>query len=294
MRGALLAVCFVLSACGGGGGDEEVPAPFVQAPAAEAPTTITPPVAAPVAVPDVAACTPGPALAPQQVAARAKLTHWHSGPVAGKAIAWVGDSTTWQLQTVPANLAYLTTTYQAAGKPLSGVDMQWFGANGNTLANFVSNQWPEIAVHAVIAAHPDLIVFSYGINDVRQGGTGEAALTAYVRQAVQAFRSALPNTDIVLRMPSSFLTTDVSARGFVMPNSAAQAYTDILRNSYRALANEWPNVALYDSQALLFGETSPPASPLMADQIHPSAAGYARAIDQIAELVSPAPAGQCR
>lgn len=82
MRGALLAVCFVLSACGGGGGGEpvasqSVPAPVVQAPAAQVPAAqapvvqppaVQPPAEVPAAAVDPAPSATAPAPAPTPAA----------------------------------------------------------------------------------------------------------------------------------------------------------------------------------------------------------------------------------
>lgn len=321
MRGTLLAICLLLGACGGGGGDStpaaagtsvdktastgsppapslpavQVPAPPVPVPAApEAPGVITPASGDP-AEPDVTPpCTLAPALAPSQTAARSKLTHWFAGGISGKKIVWVGDSTTWHLSPTGwqgINTYYLTTYVTPASARLNGTIQVWQGSNGNSLAGFLVRQELQDA----IAAQGDLYIFSYGINDVRLGTTSQETLTANLKTAINAIRNAVPNADIVLRMPNSLLAGDTSGAFYVKPNTpdAAQAYTDILRNAYRSVGNEWPNVALYDSQALLFGELVQPASQWMVDQLHPSFKGYTTILDQLAEIIGAAPAGQC-
>lgn len=302
MRGVLLAVCFVLSACGGGGGGPDpvapTPTPDVQAAPIPAPQPVAPAVAEPAVQPAPIAqtCTPGPTLDPLQAAARAKLTHWHAGGLAGKKIAWVGDSTTWQLFTSGAIAVGDPDSLPAPAKFVAAVPgTAWlnFGINGASLSAYALSPGTRRGQDALIAAGPDLIVFSYGINDVRQGRTSQATLTDELRTAVTTLRAALPSADIVLRMPNSFLTTDVNGTGYVTPTTSAQAYSDALRGAYRALAGEWPNVAVYDSQALLFEETSQASSPLMLDQIHPSLQGYGQTLAQIMEIITPAPAGQC-
>ena len=43
-----------------------------------------------------------------------------------------------------------------------------FGSNGNTIQNFNNSPAAAKGFNAVVAAAPNLIVFSYGINDIRQ------------------------------------------------------------------------------------------------------------------------------
>jgi lysophospholipase L1-like esterase len=203
-------------------------------------------------------------------------------------MVWVGDSTTWQIPASGA-AAYLTTTYQQTGEPLAGVNILYYGANGNTLANFLNNQPAGFGLSSIVALAPNLIIFSYGINDVRQGATSEPQLEAMLIQAVDELESALPKTDIILRLPNSFLSVDVDGNGYIVPNSAAQAYSDELAQAYRALAAHWPNVVLYDSRKTLFSDTCPPSSPLMLDQLHPSLLGYEDIIDQVVAITDTPP-----
>lgn len=233
------------------------------------------------------------------------LSNWFVSGIAGKKIAWVGDSTTMQLSptanggTAGVNSYYVNTYVAQQGSPLYGTSNVYFGANGNTLANFVQNTPAGYGVSDVIAAKPDLIVFSYGINDVRQGLTTQAQLVSLLQQAVNAIRAALPKCDIVLRMPNSLLTTDVNGYGYVVPAGpaagqtvaqAAQTYTDILRNAYLSLENYWPNVVVYKSQIVRFPSTSPASSPYMNDQLHPTVAGYSGIFDDIAGIIGYSPA----
>lgn len=170
------------------------------------------------------------------------------------------------------NEHYLDTYVRPADARLSGVNNTWLGANGNTLSQFLINKQPGYGLDAAIAAQGDLYVFSYGVNDVRAGSTDQSELITMLRQAIDGLRNAVTNADFLLWIPATFLLTDFGQH-YVVPNSAAQAYSDILRNAYRAIADEWPNVAVFDSQAKIFGEVSLAANPLMQDQIHPSPDG---------------------
>jgi len=307
-----LITAVLVAGCGGGGGDSTAATSVVQtsnAPAPVAPVAATPPVPATTAEAPVvpAPSTPSPttctiAAAPVYPAIeRAKLSHWFSSGVAGKKIVWVGDSTTEQMGPEAlhgwsgVNSYYRDKYISPVDSPLYGTTETWLGISGNTLANFNNNRPAEAGLSAAIATAGDLYIFSYGINDVRLGSTDQATLTANLETAVSAIRTALPNADIVLRMPNSLLTTDVNSWGWVVPNASAQTYTDILRNAYRSLANKWPNVAFYDSQALLFGEVSLPANVYMLDQLHPNADGYKKVYDQLVDIIGTrtAPAPQC-
>ena len=209
------------------------------------------------------------------------LSNWFKGGVSGKKIAWVGDSTTWLLETVPENLAYLTNNYTQAGQPLAGVTHMWFGASGEHMSRFKNNLTSPstVAIAQVIAANPDLIVFCYGINDIRDGGTTYEMARATLLIVIQQLRAALPNCDILLRMPNSFVTTNIDGLNFVPSThgftgmtqaQAAQAAVNILRDTYRAAQNLWPNVVLLNTIGDVFPEICPATSPLLRDQIHPS------------------------
>lgn len=221
-------------------------------------------------------------------AAQPYLKNWFSSALSGKKIAWVGDSTTAQLFTNVNVAAYYAANYVTnTGSALNGVTSSNFGSNGNTLQNFLAGSPAGFGVLDVIAAAPDLVIFSYGINDVRQGARTKAQLQADIVTAVSQILAALPACDIVLRMPNSFITTDVGANGYVVPNGSAQAYSTILKDAYRALARKWPNVVLFDSQQLEFPETILATYTYMTDQLHPTEAGYERILDRLAEIISP-------
>lgn len=180
---------------------------------------------------------------------------------------------------------YIKRYANQVGQPLYGTTQVWLGSSGNTLTNFLANQPSSKGISSAIAAGGDIYILSYGINDVRLGGTDQEKLTSNLKFAVNAIRAALPNRSVILRMPNSLLAADVNAHGWVVPNSSAQVYTDILRNAYRSLANEWPDVIVYDSQTLLFTEISSASNPYMVDQLHPNAEGYAKIYDQLVEIL---------
>lgn len=221
-------------------------------------------------------------------AASPYLKNWFSSALSGKKIAWVGDSTTLGIETNANVIAYRNAVYVTnAGSALTGVTQSFFSSNGDTLQNFIINATAGKGVSDVIAAAPNLVILSYGINDVRLGNRTKAQVQADLITAVSTILAALPTCDVVLRMPNSFLTTDVGGNGYVVPNGSAQAYSTILKDAYRALARNWPNVVLYDAQATVFPETCQATYLYNADQLHPNEAGYEKIYDELIKIAVP-------
>jgi hypothetical protein len=208
-----------------------------------------------------------------------KLTNWRrklsESPATAKMI-FVGDSTSDFISSTGLLIKnHIEQFCIGWGDPLDGfllANMPNMGSNGNSIKNFYDNPTGTKNLNDVIAAAPDLIVFSYGINDVRVNLMTAQELKAYIINCINAFRQALPNTDIILRMPSSFLipSTDtfIKQGSYASLAVAAQAQTDILYTAYKELENYWPNVVLWDSQNSVFGRTVQPSSVLMVDEIH--------------------------
>lgn len=237
-------------------------------------------------------CT-APTFTAEVTAQRVKLSRWFATPIAGKKVVWLGDSTTVQIS--PANQGgaaglndwYIDRFVRPTDGVLHNTTQIWQGYSGFGV-NFFLNEPSRTILPAAIAAAGDLYIVSFGINDVRVGEFEQTGLTNNLRLAINALRAALPNADFVLRMPNSFLTTDVGGTQYVQPNTMAQAYTDAMRAAYRSLDNAWPNVVVYDSQKLLFGEVVQATSPFMADQIHPSVDGYIRMWGQVSLIIGEA------
>lgn len=164
-----------------------------------------------------------------------------------------------------------------------GAGSSGLGADGWNAGGGVSGRNPS----DIYTLNPDLVIYSLGINNVRVGDTTEDMLVNYVTTAIQGLRTNCPNTDIVLRMPNSltdaitpvYIITDTSTavHGSTPLDGATQYqanvafYSRILRNAYRRVAQLYPNVVLWDSQAELF----PPFfighanNGVMADEVHP-------------------------
>ena len=127
-------------------------------------------------------------------------------------IAWVGDSTTLSLFTMsvggfPFILGNGVTEWSykklsKPGMPFYNIAHGNFGSSGQTALNFINNNVPGANLSDIVAYAPDLIVFSYGINDVRLGLTSKDQLKTYITQAINNIRSSIPNADIILRMPN--------------------------------------------------------------------------------------------
>jgi len=210
------------------------------------------------------------------------LSVWFANGLSGKTICMVGDSTTSNATDL---FSELSGFYRKEGEGLFGVRSVFnYGQNGASLSVFLADGVP-LGISAAIAAQADLYVISYGINDVRLGQTTEAQLTSLLTTAVNRILAGVPKANIVLRMPNSFLSTDVSGYGFVQPNSMAPAYSTMLRNAYKHLENHWSKVAVLDTQDAIFGRASLSTSVYMANQIHPSSAGYFALAQSLVDLI---------
>jgi lysophospholipase L1-like esterase len=88
-----------------------------------------------------------------------------------------------------------------------------------------------------------------------------------------------------LTTENSLLASDVGGSGWVKPNSAAQAYTNIMHDAVMSFAGKYPNVEVFDLMAAEYGQIVKLTSPLMADQLHPNALGQTTEADLIAALI---------
>jgi hypothetical protein len=214
----------------------------------------------------------------------AGLNRWFQGGFAGKKVVAWGNSTVsnavWFFQEFD--------TYTATGSLLAGLDpsdVLNYGNDGASLAALLAGLGPY-PIAAVIAAQPDLLIMrSPLINDVRLGQTDLAQAKQLLREALDQITAGSPNTDILLTTENSLLTTDVGGHGYVQPNSAAQQYTDILRQAVLAMTGLYAHVEVYDIMALEYGTTCQASSPLMADQLHPNQAGQTQEADLVVKAV---------
>jgi hypothetical protein len=158
------------------------------------------------------------------------------------------------------------------------------GNNGMTLGQWFTT--PALSCpynrNRLVTDNPDLIVYSWLFNDIRQGAMGTtvaACVTAGIslmQSLIDWTRTALPNADILLRMPNTMLTADTNANHFVTdgvttnPAGQAQIYSTALRRIYMYFAGRYSNVDVIDIQGEVFGTQSAASHSLLADQLHPS------------------------
>lgn len=231
-----------------------------------------------------------------------KLYRWFlkfsNSPTTSK-FTLVGDSTSDIAGPAGAITPYLSATYCQTGDTLAGFNTSTnfpnFGLAGNTLDNWINGD-PNASrgLNPLIASAPDLVIFSYGINDTRQNLVTVSQLKALLIKSIEAIRLGLPNCDIVLRMPNTFESTATSSLilltgpsapvgGYANVPAAAQGQSDIIYQAYSQLKDYWDNVYLLDTQNLIFGRT-PPVYPnaLYNDEIHPF---YTQIVDELVKII---------
>lgn len=218
---------------------------------------------------------------------------------AARRIAWVGDSTTKHLfiqsvggfpKIVGNDGTSYAETFAYLDGPFYNVNHGDFGENGQTLQNFV-NGVAAFDVGDLVAFNPHLIVFSYGINDVRLGATSLLQLSNLLNQAVVMMQAAMPHADIILRMPNSLLYDAANTLTYIdSPTSRAkvQSYSDILREAYRGMIGQYRHCLVLDTQAgegQIFPQTVQTQPGLYmasaTDALHPIGEGYAAVVREI-------------
>ena len=209
-------------------------------------------------------------------------------PNQDKKIVFVGDSTTDSALSIYSEIKKY---YINSGDCLSGINESNIinkGANGNTIANFINNIPSGKGINDVIALKPDLIIFCYGINDVRLGNTTLERLIELHDNAITRLLKET-NAYILLRTPHP-LCSD-SPNGFIQPSDAGQQYTNILWECYEHFRGKYPKTDVLDLQTLVFGRVSKNVadSPLMADELHANNIGQAREGSVIADFIGEKP-----
>ena len=204
-----------------------------------------------------------------------------NGP-SGKTICFLGDSTT---AVAPNFHERFRTVHCAPGGALAGATTLNYGDDGSTLSAFLTDT-REHGITPAIAAQADLYVLCYGLNDVRREPLTMEQFRNRIAEAVDRLRAGAPNADILLRTPNPMLSANTSYYVYLQPDESAQAYTDRMRDAYLGLQDRWPNVFIWDAMAEVFGTESIPAHPLMADQLHPNAAGEIALADTLARVIA--------
>lgn len=211
------------------------------------------------------------------------LSNWRKkfgNDAANAVIVCSGDSTS--VETLALNYyEYLRLTATRRGFPLFGMQGSNIisrGLNGITLSAWLSN---PTNLSDLVAANPDLVVASFLINDVRLGNLTFAQGVRLLDDYINAVKSALPDVSILLRMPNTFLTANVSNLNFVRdsagninPAGEAQRQSSLLASIYRSFVNKYDNVEVLDIQALVTGEQCVSDNGgIMQDQLHPQTNG---------------------
>lgn len=212
------------------------------------------------------------------------LVRWRAGGPSGKTICFLGDSTT---AVAPNFHERFQTVHCAPGGVLAGAFTLNYGDDGSTLAAFLTDA-REHGITPSIAAQADLYVLCYGLNDVRREPLTTEQFRDRIAESVDLLRAGVPTADIVLRTPNPMLSQNTSYYVYLQPGESAQVYTDRMRNAYLGLRNRWPNVLVWDAMAQVFGFESVATHPLMADQLHPNAAGEIALADALAQIIAPA------
>jgi lysophospholipase L1-like esterase len=196
----------------------------------------------------------------------------------GKRLVFVGDSTT---DVAPALFSRLSS-YMAVGGALEGASYVNRGNNGGTVRQFVTNTGTKNGISTVIADQADLYILSYGINDIRTGGS----VDQIKKDLKETIDKMLKETKafILLRIPNPFLTTSTS--GWVTPNASAQEYSSQLWEVFESFRGYSERLDIIDIPNLVFGKKCLAKHPLMYDQLHPNDLGYKSIADEIAERIS--------
>lgn len=209
------------------------------------------------------------------------MTRLATSPATAK-IAIVGDSTSDpNFQAIGQLKTQLTDVHILAGGALAGVTAANIVMRGVAGAE-TNGLWNNAAIGApTVTQNPDLLIWSSGINDVRFGNS-TATLVSRLIAEIDLIRAALPNVDLVLRIPNS-MTTDGDG---TITAAQAQTFTDSMRNAYLQLVGRWTNCVVWNGQDQVFGRRSRALANtdgLMTDQLHPSGPGVRAIADSLVE-----------
>ncbi len=230
-------------------------------------------------------------------------------------VQFTGDSTT-------SNALTLWDQFGTSGIVTAGANIANSGSNGARLIDALLNLngiiFPLVGPNGILSrlnGMPGVLVFCYGINDMRQGATSRAELIAMIDAAIFATLNgttagatytspmgagtaftwpttipANPDCKIILWGPNS-LTSDGNGSNFVtltgrfaamtLPQ-AAQTITDDLYAAYDAFAGD-PRVFRVVQKQDVFGRLvqTVAGSGLMTDILHPNARGQVLSARQI-------------
>lgn len=251
-----------------------------------------------------------------------KLAKWFSGGYAGKKIAWVGDSTTEQMNVGYQGLTASNgpTVFMAGVFPSLATTIERnYGAVGAMFSGFISpgpgganSAGTLCGLDSVAAGLNDVAIVCYGINDFRgalapgvggvpdyrvaYGAAGNVAAAllcqTWMVETIRRLRLANPDICIIFRMPNGANTNNVN----LINGVTTQQMMDVLRLAYRgdpALGVPNPEsfdegILVVDVMASMFSQVAYTTDNTLVDNpgdgLHPSAGAYRQMLTLFATL----------
>lgn len=204
-----------------------------------------------------------------------------NGPVLSDPIIVKANSigpNTLSFRGVNATNAFLlgVLTYRSDQKDTLVLNAGWSGA---TAANWLLDRNISYGPLPVIEYYnPDLVIINLGINDVANAGNvvTEAAYRSQMQEIITASRKT--GADVVLVIPNDCSPSDLSGR----LNTLAGWVTSLGSTN---------GVPVIDLRSKLGNYAAANASGYMRDTLHPTALGYAKIAEAIADVIMPVSAG---
>jgi lysophospholipase L1-like esterase len=205
--------------------------------------------------------------------ASSNIQSFYEGSKVEKNIVVVGDSTSDPADGFYDELEKAT----AVGGALEGATIVHRGTTANTLQDFIADKsFRGFGIKKIIEDKPNLIIFSYGINDIRGGAASPGRNGEQIKQDLKTAIDTLlkeTNSNILLRIPNTFLTSNPTNNNYlIMENS--QLFSSALRDVYESFKGYNSRVDVIDIPSMIFGQKALPTHPLMEDNLHPNDEGY--------------------
>jgi len=148
---------------------------------------------------------------------------------AGAVVAFYGDSYTYGEQASSPDARWSTLLSEQQG---------WTEVNaGVNGLGYVANRTDDDAVDTVIAADPDLILVTMGLNDTFEAETRIDEIDAAIRSDLERFRTEAPDARIVVVEP--FWIPQPASPGFRLVAEATAAAAEDAGLEYIAGAGTW-------------------------------------------------------